>query len=292
MDINKIIKKHNHSIAIVLAFVLLENITWLIEPSFFGRLLDALIDDFYHKTQVRIDYILPLISWVGIYLLNTLGGTLSRYFSGKVYSRMYVDIATEVILYAHSQGYPAARAMTRAELAKDYIIFFKERLPELTWQITATLGVIFALAFYDWRIASVCFAVIFPLTFFLNVYRKNVHHMQKDLHDSREDLYKLFEERNLSGVQAYYEQMVSSQTGISKWNSRNYSINKLFMMIIFIVVLFICVDVDRFSTGNIYAIVSYIWTFILSTESLPSFMESLTSIHELNKRLGDKDNVA
>ncbi|MGJ0484411.1 MAG: ABC transporter transmembrane domain-containing protein [Methylomicrobium sp.] len=139
--------------------------------------------------------------------------------------------------------------------------------------VTATLGVIFALVFYDWRIALVCFVVIFPLTFFLNLYRKNVRDLQKDLHDSREDLYKFFEERDVSGIQGYYAQMVSAQTGISKWNSLNYSITKLLMMIIFIVVLFICVDVDKFSTGSIYAIVSYIWTFILSTEYLPGFME-------------------
>ncbi len=56
MDIKKIIKKHNRSIAKVLAFVLLENIAWLIEPNFFGRLLDALIDDFYQITKVKIDY--------------------------------------------------------------------------------------------------------------------------------------------------------------------------------------------------------------------------------------------
>jgi ABC-type multidrug transport system fused ATPase/permease subunit len=274
----------------VLAFVLLENIAWLIEPTFFGKLLDALINDFYHKTRVKIDYILPLIIWVGIYLLNTLGGTLSRYYSGKVYSQMYVDIATDVIVYSHTQGHPAPRAMARAELAKEYIIFFKDRLPEVTWQITATLGVIFALFFYDWRIALVCFAVIFPLTFILNIYRKNVHELQKDLHDSREDLYKFFEERNVSGIQGYYQRMVTSQTSISKWNSLNYSITKLLMMIIFIVVLFICVDVDKFSTGNIYAIVSYLWTFILSTDYLPGLMESATSISELNSRLGYKDD--
>jgi hypothetical protein len=125
MDIKKIIEKHNHSIAIVLGFVLLENIAWLIEPTFFGKLLDALINDFYHKTRVKIDYILPLIIWVGIYLLNTLGGTLSRYYSGKVYSQMYVDIATDVILYSDTQGHSAPRAMARAELAKEYVIFLK-----------------------------------------------------------------------------------------------------------------------------------------------------------------------
>jgi ABC-type multidrug transport system fused ATPase/permease subunit len=239
---------------------------------------------------VKIDYIIPLVVWVGIYLLTTVGGTLSRYLSGKVYSQMYVDIATDVIMYSNNLGHSATRAMARAELAKEYIIFFKDRLPEVTAQLTATLGVIFALFFYDWRIALVCFAVVFPLTFFLNNYRKNVHDLQRDLHDSREDLYKFFEEKNVSGIRDYYQNMVISQIGISKWNALNYSTAKLLMMGIFIVVLFICVDVDKFSTGNIYAIVSYLWTFIIATDYLPGLMESVTSVNELNNRLCAKEN--
>ncbi|MCK9218557.1 MAG: hypothetical protein M0P47_00720 [Bacteroidales bacterium] len=60
------------------------------------------------------------------------------------------------------------------------------------------------------------------------------------------------------------------------------------LMVIFIVVLFIAVDVDKFSTGKIYAIVSYIWTFIASTDYLPGLMESLTAVRELNTRLKEE----
>ena len=56
-------------------------------------------------------------------------------------------------------------------------------------------------------------------------------------------------------------------------------------MLVLVAVLFICVDVDKFSTGNIYAIVSYLWTFILSTDYLPGLMESVTSLIDLNERL-------
>jgi len=180
--------------------------------------------------------------------------------------------------------------MARADLAKEYIIFFKDRLPEVSWQLTATFGVIFALLFYDWRIALVCFAVIFPLFFGLNLYRRHVNQFQKDLHDSREDLHRVVEQRNIQEIQNYYQRMVISQTAISKWNALNYSSSKLLMMIIFIAVLFICIDVDKFSTGKIYAIVSYLWTFILSTDYLPGLMESITSINELNTRLGANNN--
>jgi hypothetical protein len=114
--------------------------------------------------------------------------------------------------------------------------------------------------------------------------------LQKDLHDNREDLYKLFEDQNAVAIRDYYHRLIMPQTRISKWNSLNYTVTKLLMMVILVVVLFICVDVDKFSTGNIYAIVSYLWTFILSTDYLPGLMESVTSLIELNSRLRQKNN--
>jgi ABC-type multidrug transport system fused ATPase/permease subunit len=282
-------KKHSSGVSLVVCFLLLENFTWILEPTFFGRLLDALIDRFY-KHELKMNYVLPLSLWIGIYLLNTLGGALSRFYSGKIYSKLYVDIAGEVISNSTIKGYPPSRTLARAELAKDYVIFLKDRVPEVIWQISATFGGIVALFFYDWRIAAVCFIVIFPIAFIYNHYRKNVVELQKDLHDNREDLYELFEDQNTDAITDYYHRQVIPQIRISKWNSLHYTITKLLMMVIFVVVLFICVDVDKFSTGKIYAIVSYLWTFILSTEYLPGLMESVTSLIELNGRLRQENN--
>jgi ABC-type multidrug transport system fused ATPase/permease subunit len=284
MTFKLIMKKHTPGVSLVVFFLLLENFAWILEPTFFGKLLDALIDRFYND-DLKMNYILPLALWGGIYLLNTLGGALSRFYSGKIYSKLYVDIASEVILRSTIKGHPPARTLLRAELAKDYITFLKDRLPEAIWQISATFGAIAALFFFDWRIAAICFAVIFPIAFIYNSYRKNVVELQKNLHDNREDLYKLFEAQNPETIRDYYHRLVIPQTQISKWNALDYTLTKLLMMVVFVGVLFICVDVDKFSTGSIYAIVSYLWTFILSTEYLPGMMESATSMIELNSRL-------
>jgi len=271
----------------VVFFLFLENFTWILEPSFFGKLLDALIDRFYDD-DLKMNYVFPLSLWIGIYILNTLGGASSRYFSGKVYSNLYVDIAEEIILSSTQNSYPPSKALARTDLAKDYITFLKDRIPEVIWQISATFGGIAALYFYDWRIAAICFAVIFPIVYIYNRYRKNVVDLQKDLHDNREDLFKLLANNNPEAIKDYYRRMVLPQTRISKWNSLNFTITKLLMMGIFVAVLFICVDVDKFSTGNIYAIVSYLWTFILSTDYLPGLMESITSLIDINNRMKQK----
>lgn len=287
MTFKQILQTFKGPIAVVISFVILENVAWIIEPTFFGTLLDALIDHFYDKEQVN--YLVPLIFWICIYLVNVLGGALSRYYGGRIYSKMYADIATRVIVQSKKRGHPVSQVLARAELAKEYVVFLRERFPEISWQLFATGGGIIALFFYDWRIAGVALLVVFPVFYINNLYRKNVVKLQKNLHDTQEDLYRIIDAKDSSKIHEFYHDMVRPQTRIAKWNSIDYAIIKVLLMIIFIAVLFICVDVDNFSTGKIYAIVSYIWTFITSTEYLPGLMESLTSVRELSTRLKEEE---
>jgi hypothetical protein len=84
--------------------------------------------------------------------------------------------------------------------------------------------------------------------------------------------------------------MILPKTKIARWNSFSYSTVKVMLVIIFIVVLFICVDLDDFSTGKIYSVVAYLWTFIGQTDYLPDLMESLGSIKDLNSRF-EQDEI-
>src|SRR5512133_2219325 len=166
MTFKEIAKKYKYSIGLILLFVLIENVSFIIEPTFFGKLLDSLIDHFYDHEKV--DYILPLIIWIIVYMINVIGGTLHRLFNGIIYSKMYANTASEVIIESRSREDQFSKMLVRAELVKEYVTFFKERLPEIMWQLSATAGAIIALFFYDYRIALVCVTVIIPIGFINN----------------------------------------------------------------------------------------------------------------------------
>jgi ABC-type multidrug transport system fused ATPase/permease subunit len=289
MALRQVILKYKYSIAVLLLFVLIENIAWIIEPTFFGKLLDALIGHFYDHE--KIDYFIPLLIWIFVYMINVLGGSLHRLFNGGTYSKMYTDVATNVIDESKSRGDQYSKMLVRAELVKEYIVFFKERLPEMLWQLSASAGAIIALFFYDYRIGLVCLAVVGPVAYINNMNRKKVTHLQKDIHDNQEELYKLIENRDTSKIHQFYSNMISPKISIARWNAFSYSTVKVLLVIIFIVVLFICIDLDNFSTGKIYSIVAYLWTFIGQTDYLPDLMESLGSLKDLNTRFERDDNV-
>jgi len=123
MAVKETILKYRFSIGLILLFVLIENVAWIIEPTFFGKLLDALIGHFYdHET---IDYFVPLFIWIMVYFINVLGGSLHRLFNGGIFARMYTDVATKVIDESKSRGDKYSKMLVRAELVKEYIIFLK-----------------------------------------------------------------------------------------------------------------------------------------------------------------------
>jgi hypothetical protein len=289
MAFKEIAIKYKYSIALVLLFVLIENVSFIIEPTFFGKLLDSLIDHFYDHEKV--DYIYPLVIWILVYLLNVSGGTVHRLLNGSIYSKMYADIATDVVVDSKARGDQFSKMLVRAELVKEYIVFFRERLPEVMWQLSATAGAIIALFFYDYRIALVCLAVTVPIAYINNLNRKNVTRLQKDIHDNQEELFNLIESRDTSKISQFYQNTVSPKTRIARWNAFGYSSGKVLLVIIFIGVLFICVDVDKFSTGKIYSIVAYLWTFIASTDYLPELMESMASVKDLNARFSKDETI-
>jgi ABC-type multidrug transport system fused ATPase/permease subunit len=289
MAFKEIALKYKYSIGLVLLFVLIENVSFIIEPTFFGKLLDSLIDHFYDHEKVN--YIYPLFIWIIVYLINVVGGTLHRLFNGSIYSKMYADIATNVVVESEFRGDQFSKMLVRAELVKEYIVFLKERLPEVLWQLSATAGAIIALFFYDYRIALVCLAVTIPIAYINNLNRKNVTLLQKEIHDNQEELFKLMESKDTTKISQFYRNAILPKTRIARWNAFDYSSVKVLLVIIFIGVLFICVDVDKFTTGRIYSIVAYLWTFIASTEYLPELMESLASVKDLNARFSQDETI-
>ena len=80
MTLQQILSKYRYPIGMLLCFVLIENIAWIIEPTFFGKLLDALIDHFYDHEKAN--YMLPLMIWIIVYMVNVIGGGLHRLFTG------------------------------------------------------------------------------------------------------------------------------------------------------------------------------------------------------------------
>ena len=178
MKLVELFKKYKKGIAVAISLVIIENVAWIIEPTVFGKVIDAFIAK---SSQSEISIFLPLFLWIGVFLINSGVGAGRRSVDQRIYLNMFTQIATDVARIAKEQGHTVSKTAARAELSREYISFFQYRLPEIIEQAIAIGGAIIALMFFDWRIALTCLLIIVPLSFITKLYNNKAMLLQKKL---------------------------------------------------------------------------------------------------------------
>jgi len=286
MSILFLLRKYKKSIIFIASLILLENVAWIIEPTLFGNLIDAFISkESGDKSVSTSAHIMPLFFWITAYLINSGSGTLRRRYEPRAFQKIYVDLVTRIAESGKRLGYDTSKIAARANLSQEYVTFVQYRIPELAEQIIAILGAVTALTFYDYRISLACLFIAVPLLILSIVYSKNVIKLHADLHDKYELVYDVFSKNEPAQVNSIYSSMARIQKTIANWGAVNFGIMRIVLLLIFLFVLYIAIDLDNFSTGNIYSIVAYLWTFVTSVEYIPELLESKTSLQDLSHRL-------
>ena len=283
MHLSELFRKFRWGIALATMLVVVENVAWIAEPTQFGRVIDALIEK--ATAHSSASYLAPLLIWIVVFLVNSGVGALRRAVDPRIFLRIFTEIATDVARSGRAQGRSTSATAARAELSREFITFAQYRVPEIIEQSISIGGAVIALMFFDWKIAVTCLFIVLPLLAIARQYNRNVIGLQRDLHDTREKAFDVFSTNDPDQVRAYYTAQARAEVRIANWGAFNFGAMRIFLLVIFLVVLYIAIDLDDFSTGNIYAIVAYLWTFVTSSEYLPELMESATSLQDISRRL-------
>jgi ABC-type multidrug transport system fused ATPase/permease subunit len=286
MTVSSLLLKHKKPILLVASLILVENIAWIAEPTLFGNLIDAFISKASGEKVVgSYGHIVSLIFWVTAYLINSGSGTIRRNYEPKVFQKIYIELVTDIAQAGQKIGLDTSRIAARAHLSQEYVTFVQYRIPEIAEQSISILGAVIALSFYDFRISLACLCISIPLLILSTLYSRNVVKLHSELHDTYESVYTIFSKNEPAQVTTVYSSMARIQQTIAGWGAANFGIMRLVLLLIFLFVLYIAIDLDDFTTGNIYSIVAYLWTFVTSVEYIPELLESITSLKDLSNRL-------
>ncbi len=283
MTLTEIFKRFRPGFTLAMSLVIVEKLANIVEPMFLGRLIDALIGFF--QTQTHASYFLPLTFWGAVYLVNSGIGSIRRSVDPKIYLRVYTSIAVHIAESCRINGVTNSKAAARTELSREYISFLQSRIPDIIEAIFDLGGTMVALAFYDIRISLTCLAAAVPMALVYHLYNSKVVRLQKEFHDSREDLFAVYQEKEIQDIRKYHDHMALSQMRIANWGAFNFGLLRVVLLGIFLVVLYLSIAIDRLSAGQIYSVVSYLWTFITATEFLPDLLESYTSLKDIQNRI-------
>ncbi|MCX7834340.1 MAG: ABC transporter six-transmembrane domain-containing protein [Ignavibacteria bacterium] len=246
-------------------------------------LFDSLKIKFNENPEISI--LFPLSIWLFAFAINSGVGALRRSVDPKIFLKIYTKIATIISRNSFRKNIPTSKTTARVELSYQFIVFMQYRAPEIIENIINTIGALIALYYFDWRISLTCLFIIIPIYFTNKLYFKRVMPLQKEFHDEYEKIFEIFSQKDSILISKYFSNLAKPQKKIANWGAFNFSVIRVSFMIIFLVILYVSVELDEFSAGELYSIVAYLWTFITATEYLPELLENITSIRDISRRL-------
>ena len=285
MKLSELLARFKKGISLAISLVIIEHIAWIVEPAVFGKVIDALIERASGQASTLNASLFPLFLWIGVFAVNSGTGVIRRIVDQKIYLAMFTQLATEISTVAQQKKFSTSKTAALAQLSEQYITFFQYRIPEIIEQIIQIGGAVIALAVFDWRISLTCLTIVLPLLLINRIYTRRVSALQKDVHDTFENAYDVFSTQKPEEINNYYQKSANIKQKIANWGALNFGVMRFILLFIFLAVLYISIDLDDFTTGSIYSIVAYIWTFITSSEYLPELMESWTSLKDVSLRL-------
>lgn len=283
MHLRELFKRYRTKISFAVILVVIENLAWIIEPYLLGLVIDDLIDKAYIDPTLNTFW--PIFAWVGLFVLNSSVGAYRRVYDTKLFTHIFTKIATYVSQDSLEKNLTVSQTAARAELSYQYIAFLQYRMPEIIDHMVAIFGAVIAMYLFDWRISVTCAVIIVPLYFINKFYVNKVSKHQKEYHDKYEDVVDIISKKDPKEVEKYYDDLAKPQVKISNWGALNFGLMRFVLLFIFIAVIYISIDLDEFSAGELFSIVAYLWTFVTASETLPELLESWTSLQDISRRL-------
>ncbi len=234
-------------------------------------------------------FIPPLIPWVVLFAISSIVGAIRRVYDTKVYTRMFAALSSSVVSQQLHQGEELSKIAGRSALAWQNIEFFQYNLPEFIEQIINVAGGISALAIFDWRLAMVGGTLVLFVGLTSRAYMRRIARVQVKLNDLHEQEYNTFATKDPNVIRKYYDDISQLEITFSNTQAFGYSILRLLLLIMFMATLYISLDLDRFTIGELYSIVAYLWTFVAASEYIPYLSEKWVALKDVTSRLQTED---
>jgi ABC-type multidrug transport system fused ATPase/permease subunit len=231
----------------------------------------------------------PMIPWILLFVISSCVGAIRRVYDTKVYTRMFADLSSNVVAQQLEQGEELSKIAGRSSLAWQNIEFFQYSLPEFVEQLINVGGAILALAIFDWRVATVGGGLVLLVALSSRIYMRSVMKYQTKLNDLHEQEYNMFATKDPLVVKQYYSDISGLEVKYSNRTAASYGIIRFFLLIMFMATLYISLDLDRFTIGEIYSIVAYVWTFVTASEYIPHLSEKWVALKDTTRRLQSGD---
>ncbi|WP_347902685.1 ABC transporter six-transmembrane domain-containing protein [Pseudomonas purpurea] len=270
-----IAKAYPGKLFFTLSLVALENALLLAYPLFAGFAVDSIIRG--DATSALFYAVVVLAFWVV--------GAARRAVDTRTFTRIYADLAVPVILNQRLQNQSTSTAAARVVLAREFVDFFEKHVPTIATALVSIVGAAVMLLVIEPWIGLACLGALLLCITLLPRFARRNQELHERLNDRLEKEIGLVEKVGPETLQRHYRVLSRLRIGLSDREATAYLFVGSVAAILFVIAISQLALSPAVKAGHVYAVMTYLWTFVSSLDEAPSMVDQLARLRDIGKRV-------
>lgn len=269
-------------LSMTFGLVALENGLLLAYPLFAAFAINAIIAG---DTLAASSYALIVLGfWVV--------GALRRGIDTRTFTRIYAGLAVKVAMDQRSQQQDLSTSAARVVLAREFVDFFEKQMPMIATSIASMFGAVAMLLVIEpiTGIAS-CIALSVCLLFLPRFAARN-EVLHGRLNNRLEREIGLIEDKGQGTLARHYIVLSRLRIWLSDREALAYIVIGFVAALLFGFAIYRLAGSDTIEAGHIYAVMTYLWTFVNSLDEAPSLVDQFARLKDIGRRVAAAPDTA
>jgi ABC-type multidrug transport system fused ATPase/permease subunit len=269
------IRPFRWKIGLTYFLTLVEDLLELSYPWATGLAINGLLDHDYRLA-------LPIVvAWSA----RSAIGLFRQMYDTRVYTRVYNTIVEATILRQRRAGFSSTRVAARSAMSRDFVTFFEKDVPVVVTAVIGIVGSAAILFWYDLIIGAVTALLFIPAYLINRIYIRVTLRLNEGLNNQLEQEVQAIDKAEPEPIRRHFEELRCWRIRLSDAEAYNWTIIEVLSIFVFVAVLVRATYLPNTETGDIFAILVYVWRLMENLDHVPQILQQLTRLQDIRKRI-------
>lgn len=275
------VRPYQWRIGLTYALTFIEDLLELSYPWATGLAIDGLISHDFHQA-------LPIVlAWAG----RAAIGCFRQMYDTRVYTQVYNDIVEDTIVRQRTAGIEATSVAARSAMSREFVTFFEVDVPVVITSLIHIFGSAIILFWYDMTIGALAALLFIPVYLVNRVYVRVTTQLNRNLNDQLEKEVDYIERYKRDEVRQHFTLVRQWRVKLSDASAYNWTIIEVLSILVFIAILLRATVLPESETGDIFAILVYVWRLMEGLDHVPTIVQQLTRLRDISVRISQGASV-
>jgi ABC-type multidrug transport system fused ATPase/permease subunit len=262
-------------ITLTYALTFIEDLLELSYPWATGLAINGLLE---HNLLLTLPII---VAWA----LRSAIGLARQMYDTRLYTSVYNAIVEDTILRQRRAGVRSSQVAARSAMSRDFVTFFEKDVPVVVTAIIGIFGSAAILFWYDLLIGALIAALFIPVYLVNRIYVRVTLRLNEGLNNQLEHEVRAIETAEPGPIRHHFEQLRCWRVRLSDAEAYNWTFIEVLSIVVFVAVLVRSTYLPETDTGDIFAILVYVWRFMENLDHVPQIVQQLTRLQDIRKRI-------